>query len=510
MSEEAAFLNAIRATSCDDSIRLVYADWLDERGRPGGAFLRADCALTAAGPDEPRRVELQAGLRDAGAGFDPRWVASVSRVPIENCPAEFHPRCPKRWEHLSPVRAEASRHCDECQEEVVFCCTLGMAQVRASLGQRFAVDPRLARTPGDLEMNPDDVARLLHAAAYDTSQVDTSEFGSGKYEYVNAGEAIRSLEVVFNRRQFTDADAALVRLYPPDAPVMGATILRHLIPQTLPIIEAMLVDPLPRARMVAASALTWGRSHRDRGSCERAEKQERISEVWSRLLKLLDDEEQDVRSEAVHAIQRLHSTSRLIGGSYAALLRRLAIESDAGVRGVMIAALKWARLQQAAKLDLEPVRAVLLSELANRNYKTREDAAFLLHMHLRGPDVAAGMIGRLADPHPTVRMWASSYLVREGDTSDLPQLCAALITQLADRRHPSSQAEAARSLAKVGDAGILPQLRAAREEQSRGYSQWMDKPISHYIDDAIAAIESRSASMSQSKALPKTKRKRGK
>jgi uncharacterized protein (TIGR02996 family) len=45
MSEEATFLAAIRATPMDDTLRLVYADWLDEQGRPEGAFLRLDCEL---------------------------------------------------------------------------------------------------------------------------------------------------------------------------------------------------------------------------------------------------------------------------------------------------------------------------------------------------------------------------------------------------------------------------------------------------------------------------------
>jgi uncharacterized protein (TIGR02996 family) len=34
MSDEAAFLNAILANPEDDAPRLVYADWLEERGDP--------------------------------------------------------------------------------------------------------------------------------------------------------------------------------------------------------------------------------------------------------------------------------------------------------------------------------------------------------------------------------------------------------------------------------------------------------------------------------------------
>jgi uncharacterized protein (TIGR02996 family) len=188
MSDEAAFLMTIHANLDNETARLDYADWLDEHGRPGGAFLRAECALSALEPTDPRRAELQASLRDAGAGVDPRWVATVTRAPIENCPPEFQSRCPKRWELLSPLRSEAARGCGQ---EAVFCCSIGMAQARTALGyrvgidrlsahpavlvtaartaltHRVAIDPRLARTPRDLESNPDDVTLNVKARLID-------------------------------------------------------------------------------------------------------------------------------------------------------------------------------------------------------------------------------------------------------------------------------------------------------------------------------------------------------
>src|SRR5947209_18486404 len=41
--EEASFLRALRADPGDEATRLVYADWLEERGDPLGAVLRLQC-----------------------------------------------------------------------------------------------------------------------------------------------------------------------------------------------------------------------------------------------------------------------------------------------------------------------------------------------------------------------------------------------------------------------------------------------------------------------------------
>src|SRR2546422_761256 len=45
MSDSAPFLRAICAHPDDDGPRLVYADWLDERGDPRGEFIRVQCGL---------------------------------------------------------------------------------------------------------------------------------------------------------------------------------------------------------------------------------------------------------------------------------------------------------------------------------------------------------------------------------------------------------------------------------------------------------------------------------
>jgi len=44
MSQENAFLQAILDDPDNDDLRLVYADWLEERGDPRGEFIRLQCA----------------------------------------------------------------------------------------------------------------------------------------------------------------------------------------------------------------------------------------------------------------------------------------------------------------------------------------------------------------------------------------------------------------------------------------------------------------------------------
>jgi uncharacterized protein (TIGR02996 family) len=75
MSEEAAFLATIRERPDDDGPRLIFADFLDERGDPRGAFIRIQCALARMSVDDPRRAELtdrEQALLDANRS---RWAA---------------------------------------------------------------------------------------------------------------------------------------------------------------------------------------------------------------------------------------------------------------------------------------------------------------------------------------------------------------------------------------------------------------------------------------------------
>jgi uncharacterized protein (TIGR02996 family) len=80
-----AFLAALQAAPGDDTARLVYADWLDEQGLPGGEFLRVGCQLSALDPvDHDQRSLLLAKLRVASHGLDREWLVAVSGVLLED------------------------------------------------------------------------------------------------------------------------------------------------------------------------------------------------------------------------------------------------------------------------------------------------------------------------------------------------------------------------------------------------------------------------------------------
>jgi uncharacterized protein (TIGR02996 family) len=82
-SEDLAFLEAIACAPADDVRRLIYADWLDERGDPRGPFIRAQVELARLPPnhlDRTRLARLQEDLsppaRDAYRRAVPTEIAS--------------------------------------------------------------------------------------------------------------------------------------------------------------------------------------------------------------------------------------------------------------------------------------------------------------------------------------------------------------------------------------------------------------------------------------------------
>jgi uncharacterized protein (TIGR02996 family) len=77
MHDPDAFLEAIRADPDNELLRLMYADWLDERGEPRADFIRGQVALAAAGPDDPCRPELEAGVRALLHDNQDEWLGPL-------------------------------------------------------------------------------------------------------------------------------------------------------------------------------------------------------------------------------------------------------------------------------------------------------------------------------------------------------------------------------------------------------------------------------------------------
>lgn len=89
MDNNAAFLQAIVANPGDEDLRLVYMDWLEERGDPRAEFLRVraelDRLLDALGTSWPGRCEValeswRVRFPISKSGW-PRWTG-VGRFPI--------------------------------------------------------------------------------------------------------------------------------------------------------------------------------------------------------------------------------------------------------------------------------------------------------------------------------------------------------------------------------------------------------------------------------------------
>jgi uncharacterized protein (TIGR02996 family) len=72
-----AFLRSILENPDDDTPRLVYADWLEERDDPRGEFIRVQCRLEKMGGDDPLRSDLEARERDLLARHVEGWVGPL-------------------------------------------------------------------------------------------------------------------------------------------------------------------------------------------------------------------------------------------------------------------------------------------------------------------------------------------------------------------------------------------------------------------------------------------------
>jgi len=79
MTHDDAFLQAIIENPDDDSLRLIYADFLDEHGQSDrAAFIRVQCTLACLPEDDPRREELEATERALLATHADSWARQLN------------------------------------------------------------------------------------------------------------------------------------------------------------------------------------------------------------------------------------------------------------------------------------------------------------------------------------------------------------------------------------------------------------------------------------------------
>jgi uncharacterized protein (TIGR02996 family) len=77
MSEEIGFLQAIQERPDDAGLRLVYADWLEERGEERGEFLRLQHLLRQIDPDDLRRPEAEQRLSRLRTKMSSDWLDAI-------------------------------------------------------------------------------------------------------------------------------------------------------------------------------------------------------------------------------------------------------------------------------------------------------------------------------------------------------------------------------------------------------------------------------------------------
>jgi uncharacterized protein (TIGR02996 family) len=97
-----AFIDAIAEDPDDDTARLVYADWLDERGDPRAEYLRLEVEHGKVGNKRDRR-RIKARLHELARKLEPRWVSCMTyEILLTNYASRF------LAEHVTRKRAHIS------------------------------------------------------------------------------------------------------------------------------------------------------------------------------------------------------------------------------------------------------------------------------------------------------------------------------------------------------------------------------------------------------------------
>ncbi len=77
MTSDDAFLQAIIENPDDDSPRLIYSDWLEERNDPRGEFIRIQITLARWPEGSPGKPQLEARERELLERHQDEWLGSL-------------------------------------------------------------------------------------------------------------------------------------------------------------------------------------------------------------------------------------------------------------------------------------------------------------------------------------------------------------------------------------------------------------------------------------------------
>src|SRR5262245_193736 len=82
MTSADAFIRTILEQPDGDAPRLVYADWLEERGDPLAELIRVQCSLARLEVGQPRWESLRNRERQLLADHQPRWLEPIRRAGV--------------------------------------------------------------------------------------------------------------------------------------------------------------------------------------------------------------------------------------------------------------------------------------------------------------------------------------------------------------------------------------------------------------------------------------------
>ena len=77
LAAEAGFISEIADTPDDVTPRLIFADWLEERGDPRGEFIRIQCELADPSEDIERRERLDERQEELRRQFEAEWTTDL-------------------------------------------------------------------------------------------------------------------------------------------------------------------------------------------------------------------------------------------------------------------------------------------------------------------------------------------------------------------------------------------------------------------------------------------------
>jgi uncharacterized protein (TIGR02996 family) len=173
MHDEDDFLRKVADAPADDTVRLVYADWLEERdddeSKAKARFLRLTVRLTGPIQRVGRRNPRQNELQRLAAKLPTDWLAVVSRLKVEMCAGKRGPPiptggthlsmtwffnfiCDKRWDQMTTTDDPEVRFCEGCKERVHYCDTIVTARAHAARGHCVAVDLGIIRRADDIDV----------------------------------------------------------------------------------------------------------------------------------------------------------------------------------------------------------------------------------------------------------------------------------------------------------------------------------------------------------------------